>query len=111
MNSPLGPVKTRVRASRFVTMSPIDLVFSAEAGDDIDSILAYTFDTWGSAQEVTSRLVLWNAFRRIQTFPEIGRLVSEDRDDLRERILEHHIILYRYHENTVTILRILNPRR
>lgn len=92
-------------------MSSINLAFSAEAEDDIDSILAYTFETWGTAQEVAYRVVLWNAFQRIQAFPEIGRQVSEDREDLREHILEHHIILYRYADDTVTILRVVNPRR
>ncbi len=92
-------------------MSGIDLVFSAEADEDIDSVLAYTFNTWGSAQEVTYRVILWNAFQRIQAFPEIGRQVSAERADLREHTVEHHIILYRYHDNTATILRIVNPRR
>lgn len=92
-------------------MSGIDLVFSAEAEEDIDSVLAYTFNTWGSAQEGTYRGVLWNAFQRIQAFPEIGRRVSGDREDLREHTLEHHIILYRYANDTVTILRVVNPRR
>ena len=92
-------------------MSSIDLAFSAEAEEDIDGILAYTFETWGNTQEITYRLVLWSAFQRIQSFPEIGRRVSGERADLREQILEYHIILYRYHGNTVTILRIVNPRR
>ncbi len=91
-------------------MSNIDLSFSVEAEEDIDNVLAYTFDTWGTAQEAAYRVVIWNAFQRIQAFPEIGRQVSDERADVREHILQHHITLYRYADNTITILRVVNPR-
>ena len=54
--------------------------------------------------------VIRDAFRRIQTFPEIGR-PSQNASEERELILRHHIIVYRYADEVVTILRIVNPRR
>lgn len=55
--------------------------------------------------------LLRDAFRRIQTFPEIGRQADQGPPDIRKLILEHHTVVYRYADDTVTILRIVNPRR
>jgi plasmid stabilization system protein ParE len=67
--------------------------------------------TWGNDHALTYYTLLWDAFRRIQAFPKIGRQVSADRPDVRELILEYHTIVYRYRADSVTIFRIVNPRR
>ncbi len=87
------------------------LIISPSAHRDWRVILHYTRRRWGAAQEDAYDDVIWSACQRIQAFPEIGRQVSQDRPELREHILEHHTIVYRYQDHTVTILRIVNPRR
>ncbi|MDQ3653690.1 MAG: type II toxin-antitoxin system RelE/ParE family toxin [Chloroflexota bacterium] len=91
--------------------SNIELRVSPEAERNIDDILQYTLKTWGNGQAMTYYTLLWNAFRRVQAFPEIGRRATENRPEVRELVLEYHTIVYRYRDNTVTILRIVNPRR
>ncbi len=57
-----------------------------------------------------STRIPYNTFERILRFPEIGR-PSPHAENERELILKYHTIVYRYRDNTVTILRIVNPRR
>jgi plasmid stabilization system protein ParE len=91
--------------------SNIELRVSPRAEQDLAALLNYTRKTWGTGQEDAYALVIRNAFGRIQAFPEIGRRVSEQRPTVRELVLEYHTIVYRYRGNTVTILRVVNPRR
>lgn len=82
------------------------------AEQDLAEILRYTSETWGSGQAESYESVLRNAFAPLQLFPKLGR-PSYDTPNERELILRHHTIRYRIDEtvNTVTILRIVNPRR
>jgi len=66
---------------------------------------------WGNTQADAYVDLIDSAFRRIQTFPEIGMVADETRPNLREYQLEYHLILYRREPNAVTILRVINPRR
>lgn len=52
--------------------------------------------------------VLYEAFERIRSFPEVGR---ECEAGIREHAIRHHVVLYRYDDDTVTILRVMHPRR
>ncbi len=90
--------------------SNTDLRFSREANQDLDDILQYTAKTWGNAQEIVYGRILHNAFARILRFPEVGRPAPHAENE-RELILRHHTIVYRYRDETVTILRIVNPRQ
>ena len=90
--------------------SSTDLVINPDAERDIQEILQYTLDTWGDDQVTAYWSVIWEAFQRIRTFPNLGRLSPYALDEL-EFVLEHHTIVYQYATNTVTILRIVNPRR
>lgn len=89
--------------------SNIDLVITSDAERDIQEILQYTMDTWGDDQVTAYWSVIWDAFQRIRAFPHLGR--SRSQPDEREYALRHHTIVYRYRGDTVTILRIVNPRR
>lgn len=90
--------------------SNTDLVISSDAERDIQEILHYTLDTWGDDQVTAYWSVIWDALQRIRAFPTMGRS-SPYASDEREVVLEHHTIVYRYQSNTVTILRIVSPRR
>lgn len=91
--------------------SSIRLVITPGAERDVENIAQYTLERWGSRQVATYRSVLYAAFRRIQTFPEPGRVVSPDDPDLRELVLDHHTIIYRRDPDAVTIPRVVSPRR
>ncbi len=89
--------------------SNTDLVISLDAERDIQEILQYTLNTWGDDQVTAYWSVIWEAFQRIRAFPQMGR--RRPQSDEREYPLRQHTIVYRYRDNTVTILRIINPRR
>lgn len=90
--------------------SSTDLVINPDAERDIQAILQYTLDTWGDDRVTAYWSVIWDALQRIRAFPTMGR-PSPYASDERELILKHHTIVYRYQDNTVTILRIVNPRQ
>ena len=63
--------------------SNIELTFSRRAESNIRNILQYTRKTWGEVQEEAYQGVLRAAFRRIQSLPDIGKVVDEVRPELR----------------------------
>jgi len=88
--------------------SSTDLVISFEARQDNYDVLQYTVDAWGDEQVDEYEGILDTVFKRIRSFPEMGR----ERDDgIREYAIRHHVILYRYEAGIVTILRVMHPRR
>jgi len=89
--------------------SRISLAISARV--HIEDILQYTLATWGSGQRERYEDVLYAAFERIRTFPEIGHPVVGRPSNIREDHLEHHIIYYRREPDRIVILRIVSPRR
>lgn len=84
------------------------VIITAAAEQDVREILNYTLVQWGRPQRNTYFVELKRAVRRIQEFPGIGRLVD---GDTREYALRHHVVLYRYDEDVVTVLRVMHPRR
>lgn len=88
--------------------SSTELRFTEDAQQDIDQIQQYTFIEWGQDQLEQYQSVLYNAFERIRSFPEIGRIQN---DDTREYAIRQHVILYRYEDNLVTVLRVMHPWR
>ena len=91
--------------------SGIDLIILPEAEQDIVDILQYTLETWGEDQETAYWSTLWDAFQRIQLFPDIGRPQSSSSPYIRELLLAHHSIVYRREPDQIVILRVLNPQR
>lgn len=89
------------------------LVITAEARSTIEAIYTYTMETWDERQADAYDETLNRAFRRIQSFPWIGHVASNEDTSIREYTLRNHFILYRHDVDidTVTILRIVNPRR
>lgn len=91
--------------------SNTDLAVTVEARATIEEVYLYTLDKWVERQADAYELVLHNAFRRIQAFPDLGRALSSSDPAIRELALPYHTVIYRHDPGTVTILRIINPRR
>ncbi|MEJ7902271.1 MAG: type II toxin-antitoxin system RelE/ParE family toxin [Thermomicrobiales bacterium] len=88
--------------------SSIELRFTPDAQQDIDQIQQYTFTEWGRDQMERYQSMICESFERIRLFPDIG---SRHDDGTREYPMRHHVILYRHDAKTVTILRVMHPRR
>jgi toxin ParE1/3/4 len=88
--------------------SNIRLIVLPSAERDVRDILRYTELQWGRAQRNAYLRELIAAVRRLQSFPELGRSVEAD---IREFSLRHHVVMYKFHDDTVTILRVMHPRR
>ncbi len=84
------------------------LVISPSDNQDVRQILYYTLITWGRPQRNAYFGELKRAAWLLQEFPEIGK--AHD-DGIREFALRHHVVLYRYEQDAVTILRVMHPRR
>jgi plasmid stabilization system protein ParE len=87
------------------------LAISARARVEIRDILQYTLATWGTGQRDRYETILYDAFERIRTFPDIGHPAEGRPANIREYHLEHHVIQYRREPDRIVILRIVNPRR
>lgn len=84
------------------------LEIAFEAQQDLDDILQYTLEAWDEEQLLRYMSLLDQAFLRVQEYPELG---IERANGIREHALRHHVILYRYANDTVTVLRVMHPRR
>ena len=89
-------------------MSSIELRFTPDAQQDIDQIQQYTFSEWGRDQMERYQSMIYESFERIRSFPEIGHVRG---DGVREFAIRHHVILYRHEAESVTIVRVVHPRR
>lgn len=91
--------------------SGTEFIILPEAEDDIADILRYTGQAWGEEQQIRYLAALWDAFKRVQGFPDIGRRRPDLEPAIRELHLTHHTIVYRREPARVSILRVINPRR
>jgi toxin ParE1/3/4 len=91
--------------------SSIRLDYSNRAVQDIRDILQYTLERWGDEQEERYRQALYDGFHNIRQHPDIGRQAPGRTSNVRELILEHHIIQYRREPERVVILRIVGHRQ
>lgn len=78
------------------------------AEKDISSIYDYTATQHGGEQAIKYLTGLDNSFASLVEHPEIGKIRSEIRLDLRSFIFEHHVIFYRLHHDYVRIVRVLH---
>lgn len=67
--------------------------------------------SWGEEQQIKYLATLWEAFKRIQEFPNSGWQRPDLEPTIRELYLTHHTIVYRREPARVSILRDINPRR
>lgn len=85
--------------------------WSDVARDDLDDLVAYiSRDSAFYAQLFGEKIVL--ATRRLQDFPESGRMIPEAEDKtLREIIVQGYRVMYRLEEDRVLILAVMHGRR
>jgi toxin ParE1/3/4 len=88
--------------------SSISIIVLPAAEHDVREILRYTEKQWGRRQRNLYYGELKRAARQLQAFPEMGHLTDKG---VRELVVKRHIVLYRYDDDIVTVLRVLNPRR
>jgi|ERR1051325_2851361 addiction module RelE/StbE family toxin len=87
------------------------IVWSPQALDDVDSIAAYiSRDSPAYASAVVEKII--KSTKTLREFPFSGRVVPElDDDDIRERFVYSYRIVYRVHENTVTVAAVIHGSR
>ena len=90
--------------------SSTSLIVTWQARENIKDIFRYTAEVWGEDQAEAYDELLHKAFLLLRDFPELGHALASPGDQ-REHHLRSHTIVYQYAANTVTILRIVNPRR
>jgi len=86
------------------------LELSKEADNDFESILIYTFNSWGKQQLLSYRTELKNALHFIRSNPLLGQRHPELPDGYRYWRGGSHIIVYRLEKDIVFVLRILHGR-
>ena len=90
----------------------LSLRLSPEADDDLAHILLHSKREWGDAHRSHYRALIYQAFRRIGSFPSIGLPRDELFDDCRSLMVEQHIIYYyQSPENVIVVARILHGRQ
>jgi toxin ParE1/3/4 len=87
------------------------LIFSAEAGADIDEIAIFSIRTFGREVGDDYLAGLEIACERLQEFPEMAAVYRRLRPPVRCLIYRSHRIFYRVDDNSVLILRVLHHRR
>jgi toxin ParE1/3/4 len=87
------------------------LVFSSDAGADIDEIAFFSIRTFGPEVAADYLTGLEIACERLREFPELAAVYPRLRPAVRCLIYRSHRIFYRVNEDSVLILRILHHRR
>lgn len=86
------------------------LIVTWQAREDIQDVFRYTSEVWGEDQAEAYDELLDRAFILLRDFPELGH-ASISPGDQREHHVRNHCVVDSYSDDTVTILRIVNPRR
>jgi toxin ParE1/3/4 len=92
-------------------MSSHKLRLSRRAQGDLRSILQFSYDTWGESKQVAYAESFERAFSHLLTFPEVGRIWSEIRENVRVFPVERHLILYRVTSTESIIERIVHTHQ
>jgi len=81
------------------------------AGDDLDDLVRYiSRDSMFYARRFAERIVL--STRRLQRFPESGRMIPEaDDKTLREIIVQGYRVMYRLEPDRVLVLAVMHGSR
>jgi plasmid stabilization system protein ParE len=85
--------------------------WSDSARDDLDDLVRYiSRDSGFYARRFAERVVL--ATRRLQAFPESGRMIPETEDKaLREIIVQGYRVMYRLEPDRVLVLAVMHGSR
>ena len=86
------------------------LDLTAEAEDDLRSLLAYSLATWGEEQRDVYAERLSTAMHELLAHPHLGRTRDDVSPGLRGRLAGHHGIYYRVDERALIIIRLLHAK-
>jgi len=86
------------------------LILSDLAQADYEDILAYTLHTRGARQHAIYADLLDEALRSLQEDPQCGQHHQQLPERYRYVHVERHLIVYRFTQRTVHVLRILHDR-
>jgi plasmid stabilization system protein ParE len=86
------------------------LRLSRQAEADIESILQYTYETYGERQRQIYAEALHEAFETITDNPGVGHRRSDLSERHRAFNVEHHVVVYTVSVRTVNVSRILYER-
>lgn len=84
--------------------------FTAEAENDLQSLLDYSLATWGERQQDRYAERISEAIRDLVAYPEIGTARQDIAPDLRNRRVGQHVIYYRVLDMSIRIVRVLHAR-
>ena len=84
---------------------------SAEAEDDVRSILQYSLQMWGPSQRDAYQLAFHERLADLATYPLLGQPREEIFPGCRTLSIRRHIAYYLVANEAVLIVRILHERR
>ena len=84
---------------------------SLDADKDLEDIYIYTIQTFGEQQAIIYLETIEAVLSEICTNPEIGRVRTEVRAELRSISCLSHIIFYRILTDRIRVLRVLHQSR
>ena len=89
----------------------IEVVWSPEASEDLESIVEYIErDSEFYARAVVSKIL--EASRNIQDFPLMGRMVPETGDEkIREQFIYSYRLVYRIEKQRILIVAVIHGKR
>lgn len=86
------------------------LVLSDQAQADYEDILSVTLRTWGEQQYDRYAALLNDAFLALQDNPSLGHRSRQLPARYRSLHIGRHLIIYRFTEGMVSVVRILHDR-
>lgn len=87
------------------------LVWSSEAEYDFSNILNYLSSHWGNSVALAFLNKLDKQINLISTFPKSFPLVNKDLNLRKSVLTAHNTIYYKFENNTIQIVRILDTRQ
>ena len=87
-----------------------NLRFTPEARSDLREILRYTQRAWGLNQRTKYSSNMNIAIGHLIEFPELGHVRMTATSEVRVHELKEHVIVYRFTETEVVILRLMHQR-
>jgi toxin ParE1/3/4 len=90
--------------------SPLPLILSRQAREDIINILQYTYEKYGAQQEKKYAAALDNGFETITKNPSLGHARPDLSKNHKAFIVEQHVVVYRVIGRGVYVSRILHSR-
>jgi len=84
------------------------LQLSPRALEDLQSITAYSLQTWGEIQTDHYLDAIWEALEEIRRCPDRFRLRQELAEGCRSALIGHHVIFFSANDERVAVIRILH---